>query len=299
MKKAEKPKVNKRLLVVSALSAGLFLLPGCSQRAQPAGGSPAAGSATQTVAESRAPDPAEGAQKQTEASPQASSSEESSEEQDPAEEASAEGEEAEVAQASQGEADPYFGLQPLEGRDAPELSEKKTVKMTTDLGELTIEVYPQAAPNAAERFLELVEAGFYDETPVFRVVNEPQPFVAQFGINWRGDFPSYKEKDNFFQDDPSLFRLERGTLAFAKAGPDTNSTQIFINYQDNSRLADQGNFTTFAKVVEGMELADKFRSAGSPSMGLSQEKLWSPEGGDYLEGLKEKPTMILKAEVVQ
>ncbi|MCA9793281.1 MAG: peptidylprolyl isomerase, partial [Candidatus Eremiobacteraeota bacterium] len=119
------------------------------------------------------------------------------------------------------------GLTPLPGKSAPEITEKKVVKMTTDAGDLTIEVYPQAAPNAAKRFIELVEAGFYDNTPIFRVVRSPQPFVAQFGINWREKFPEWQDKN--FDDDPSFFKLDRGTLAFAKAGPNTNSTQVFIN----------------------------------------------------------------------
>lgn len=176
--------------------------------------------------------------------------------------------------------------------EVPDLSEKITVLMTTEAGSLTIEVYPAAAPNAAARFVELVEAGFYDNTPVFRVV---PGFVAQFGINWRGDYPAWQ--DNNFDDDPTIFALERGTLAFAKAGPNTNSTQVFINYVENNRLADpQYNFTTFGKVVEGMEAVDAFVPVGEPGGGLDQFRLWNG-GGAYLESLETKPVMILQATV--
>jgi cyclophilin family peptidyl-prolyl cis-trans isomerase len=187
-------------------------------------------------------------------------------------------------------------LEPLPGREssAPALTQKTSVRMQTTAGELLIEVYPEAAPNAAQRFVELVESGFYDDTPVSRVV---PGFVAQFGVNWRQPHSSWK--DNHFDDDASLFALERGTLAFAKAGPDTNSTQVFINYSENNRLADaQYNFTVFGKVVEGMEVVDGFVQVGDPSGGLDQPRLWR-DGGAYLDSLAVKPTMIERAVVVE
>src|SRR5690606_39200908 len=75
-------------------------------------------------------------------------------------------------------------LVPLPGMegDAPVLSRAVTVVLETTAGDVTIDVYPEAAPNAAQRFVELVESGFYDDIPVSRVVSD---FVAQFGINWR------------------------------------------------------------------------------------------------------------------
>ncbi|MBT6143584.1 peptidylprolyl isomerase [bacterium] len=186
-------------------------------------------------------------------------------------------------------------LVPLPGNEnsVPALNEKVTVLMRTGSGELTIDIFPAAAPNAAARFLELVEAGFYDNTPVFRVV---PGFVAQFGINWRDDYPTWQ--DNDFDDDPSLFALERGTLAFAKAGPNTNSTQVFINYVENNRLAAPAfNFTVFGMVVAGMEAVDAFLSVGDPNGGLDQERLWN-DGGVYLESLDTKPVMIEEAFIV-
>ena len=100
-----------------------------------------------------------------------------------------------------------------------------------------------------------------------------------------------------FDDDPTLFALERGTLAFAKAGPNTNSTQVFINYTENNRLADpQYNFTVFGKVVSGMDIVDQFAQVGDPSGGLDQTRLWA-DGGTYLDSLQAKPTMIERATV--
>lgn len=186
-------------------------------------------------------------------------------------------------------------LNPLPGKESavPALTQSKKLKFQTTGGDVVIEVYPEAAPNAANRFVELVEAGFYDDTPISRVV---PGFVAQFGVNWRDPHKAWKERN--FNDDPSLFALERGTLAFAKAGPNTNSTQVFINYQENNQLAHpRYNFTTFGKVVEGMEVVDAFVQVGDPQGGLDQPRLWG-DGGAYLDSLPVKPTMIVKASVV-
>jgi cyclophilin family peptidyl-prolyl cis-trans isomerase len=187
-------------------------------------------------------------------------------------------------------------LAPLPGKEGsvPALTEVTTVRLDTDAGDVVIEVYPQAAPNAAKRFVELVSSGFYDGTPVSRVV---PGFVAQFGINWREPHKAWDDRP--FNDDPSLFALEPGTLAFAKAGPNTNATQVFINYRENNRLAEpQLNFSAFGKVVSGMDVVDRFVQVGDPSGGLDQGRLWA-DGGNYLESLPVKPTMIEKATVVQ
>jgi homoserine O-acetyltransferase len=187
-------------------------------------------------------------------------------------------------------------LAPLPGKEGsvPALTEATTVRLDTDAGDVVIEVYPQAAPNAAKRFVELVTSGFYDGTPVSRVV---PGFVAQFGINWRDPHKAWDDRP--FNDDPSLFALEPGTLAFAKAGPNTNATQVFINYRDNNRLAEpQLNFSAFGKVVDGMDVVEKFVQVGDPSGGLDQGRLWA-DGGTYLESLPVKPTMIEKATVVE
>ncbi|HJR71473.1 MAG TPA: peptidylprolyl isomerase [Gammaproteobacteria bacterium] len=187
-------------------------------------------------------------------------------------------------------------LVPLPGKEGavPAITEVTTVRLATTAGDVVIEVYPQAAPNAAQRFVELARTGFFDDTPVSRVV---AGFVAQFGINWRAPHRAWENR--MFRDDPTLFALERGTLAFAKAGADTNSTQVFINFRENNRLADpQYNFTVFGKVVSGMDVVDRFAQVGDPSDGLDQGRLWA-DGGAYLDSLAVKPTMIVTATVVE
>ena len=186
-------------------------------------------------------------------------------------------------------------LVPLPGKEGavPTLTSATRVRFETTGGDVTIEVYPEAAPNAAQRFIELVQSGFFDGTPISRVV---PGFVAQFGVNWRETHRDWQ--NNNFDDDPTLFALERGTLAFAKAGPNTNSTQVFINYAENNRLADpQYNFTVFGRVVNGMEIVDQFVQVGDPSGGLNQSRLWA-DGDAYLESLDIKPTMIERAAML-
>jgi len=185
-------------------------------------------------------------------------------------------------------------LVPLPGKEeaVPEITAVTSVVFETTAGNVTMQIYPEAAPNAAARFVELVESGFYDDTPVSRVV---PGFVAQFGVNWRQPHSAWRQRN--FDDDPTLFALERGTLAFAKAGPNTNSTQVFINYRENNRLADpQYNFTVFGEVVDGMDIVDSFVQVGDPSGGLDQGRLWS-NGQAYLDSLEVKPTMIVRATV--
>jgi homoserine O-acetyltransferase len=187
-------------------------------------------------------------------------------------------------------------LVPLPGKEGtvPAITEVTTVRLATTAGEVVIEVYPQAAPNAAQRFVELARTGFFDDTPVSRVVTG---FVAQFGINWRPPHRAWESRT--FRDDPTLFSLERGTLAFAKGGADTNSTQVFINYKQNNQLAvPEYNFTVFGKVVSGMDVVDRFAQVGDPSDGLDQGRLWA-DGGAYLDSLAVKPTMIVTATVVE
>lgn len=191
-------------------------------------------------------------------------------------------------------ADTIEQLTPLPGLEAavPVLTQKTRILMQTTAGDLVIDVYPEAAPNAAQRFVELVQSGFYDNTPVSRIV---PGFVAQFGINWREGHRDWQDRN--FNDDPTLFALERGTLAFAKAGPDTNSTQVFINYQENNQLAvPQYNFTVFGKVAEGMEIVDSFVQVGDPGGGLDQGRLWA-DGEAYLAEQAVQPSMILSATV--
>ena len=137
------------------------------------------------------------------------------------------------------------------------------VRLKTTKGDVVIEVHPAWAPLGAVRFRELVEAGFYDDCALFRVV---EGFVVQFGIN--GDPAVHAQwKDRTIRDDPVLQSNQRGYVVFAKTGlPDSRSTQIFINYGNNAQL-DGMAFAPFGVVVEGLENAFAFNReyGGAPS----------------------------------
>jgi peptidyl-prolyl cis-trans isomerase A (cyclophilin A) len=174
------------------------------------------------------------------------------------------------------------------------------VLFSTSKGDFTVEVHRDWSPKGADRFLELVKSGFYDDARFFRVIRTPRPFMAQFGIS--GD-PAVTAKwtNANLEDDPVKEHNTRGRITFATAGPNTRTTQLFINYGDNSRLDAQG-FSPFGEVVSGMEVVDQLYAdygEGAPSgMGPDQERI-EKEGNAYLK--KDFPNLdyIKAARVVE
>jgi peptidyl-prolyl cis-trans isomerase A (cyclophilin A) len=125
-------------------------------------------------------------------------------------------------------------------------------KFTTTKGDFVIEVHRDWSPNGADRFYNLVKLGFYDDTRFFRAVDG---FMVQFGIN--GD-PAVNAKwqEQGIQDDPVKQSNKKGFVTFAQRNtPASRTTQIFINYGDNSRL-DGMRFAPFGQVAQGMDIVD-------------------------------------------
>jgi peptidyl-prolyl cis-trans isomerase A (cyclophilin A) len=129
--------------------------------------------------------------------------------------------------------------------------DKFQVKFDTSKGEFTVEVTRAWAPNGADRFYNLVKNGFYDNCRFFRVVEN---FMVQFGINGNPKLSSVWRAAQI-KDDPSKQSNGRGYITFAMAGPNTRTTQLFINFKDNSFLDTQG-FSSFGKVIKGMNVVD-------------------------------------------
>jgi len=135
------------------------------------------------------------------------------------------------------------------GREADK--QPKEVKLETSMGDIVLELNEDAAPVTVKNFLQYIEEGFYDGTIFHRV-------IPRFMIQGGGFTPDMKDK----QTHPPIvneYRLSnvRGTVAMAKIGGNPNSatSQFFINLSDNSRLDSQnGGFTVFARVVEGMDV---------------------------------------------
>jgi peptidyl-prolyl cis-trans isomerase A (cyclophilin A) len=154
------------------------------------------------------------------------------------------------------------------------------VKFETTAGDFVVEVHRDWAPLGAERFHELVASGFYDECKFFRVILKPEPFMVQFGIN--GD-PAVMEKwrDAKLEDDQGRVSNKKGYITFATSGPNSRTTQVFINYKDNRSLDDQG-FTPFGKVIQGMEVVESLYSGYGEAASRQQGRI-QKEGNKYLE----------------
>ena len=126
------------------------------------------------------------------------------------------------------------------------------VKFVTTAGEFTIKVTRAWAPNGADRFYNLVRHHFYDGAAFFRVL---PGFMAQFGISAYPEVSRAWEQANI-KDDRVVQSNHRGFVTFAMAGPNTRTTQVFINFGNNERL-DRDGFSAFGMVTDGMEVVDK------------------------------------------
>jgi peptidyl-prolyl cis-trans isomerase A (cyclophilin A) len=171
------------------------------------------------------------------------------------------------------------------------------VRFETSKGDFIVEVQRAWAPQGADRFYNLVKNGFYDGARFFRVISG---FMAQFGIN--GD-PKVSAlwREQRITDDPVQQSNTRGFISYAMAGPNTRTTQLFINYGDNSRL-DQRGFAPFGRVIEGMEVVEQLYAAygeGAPQgRGPSQARI-QQEGNAYLNGNFPNLDYIKKATLIE
>jgi peptidyl-prolyl cis-trans isomerase A (cyclophilin A) len=170
-------------------------------------------------------------------------------------------------------------------------------KFETSKGDFVIEVTRAWSPNGADRFCNLVKNGYYDGCRFFRVLSG---FMAQFGINGDPKVNSvwYQAR---IKDDPVKQSNTRGYVTYAKSNiPNTRTTQVFINYGDNSRL-DADGFSPFGKVVDGMKVIDSLYSAygeGAPGgTGPDQSRVYN-EGNAYLEKNFPKLDFIKSATIV-
>ncbi len=151
-----------------------------------------------------------------------------------------------------------------------------TVELATTAGPVVLEVHPEWAPNGAARFAELIEARFYEGATFFRVVPD---FVVQFGIS--GD-PSVNAtwRSSTITDDPVVESNTRGMVTFAQtAAPNSRTTQLFVNYGDNSFLDSMG-FAPFARVTSGMENVDAINAEYGE---LPDQSRIQAEGDAYLD----------------
>jgi peptidyl-prolyl cis-trans isomerase A (cyclophilin A) len=170
------------------------------------------------------------------------------------------------------------------------------VDLDTSKGLVVVEVHRDWAPIGVDHFYTLVKLGFYDGDRFFRYVRN---FIVQFGIN--GDPKTNRVWANAnLRDDPVTHHNVRGTLVYATAGPNTRSTQLFINLRNNTSSLDSQGFAAFGTVVTGMEIVDALYS-GYGEMPPDGEGPDPPkietQGNDYLLNHFPRLDFIKKATV--
>jgi len=162
-------------------------------------------------------------------------------------------------------------------------------RFETTVGSFTVQVQREWAPIGADRFYNLVQSGYFDGARFFRVV---PGFVVQFGLNPDPKVTNAWRQTNL-QDDPVRRSNGRGFLTFATGGPNTRTTQLFINLADNLRL-DQMGFSPFGLVTEGMDVVDKINAEYGES---PQQPNIEAEGEAYLAANFPKLDKIIKATI--
>ena len=166
-------------------------------------------------------------------------------------------------------------------------------KFTTSKGDFVVEVTRAWSPNGADRFYNLVKNGYYNDCRFFRVIDD---FMVQFGIN--GD-PSLNQVwyQARISDDPVKQSNQRGYVTFAMTGqPNSRTTQIFINYKDNSFL-DAQNFTPFGRVIEGMDIVDSFFNEYQGVPSDNQQQIQA-QGNAYLNKQFPKLDYVKNAYII-
>src|SRR5271170_1435145 len=173
------------------------------------------------------------------------------------------------------------------------------VKFETTAGTFLIEAHREWSPNGADRFYELVRTKYYDDSRFFRVV--PGRWV-QFGIS--GDpKTSQLQRQVTVPDDTLKQHNTRGYVAFSNTGPNTRSTQVYINLGDNTARNDiEAGFAPFGQVVEGMDVVEKLyggygeHSGGGMRAGHQDEMFAS--GNTYLDREYPKLDKLIRATIV-
>ena len=163
------------------------------------------------------------------------------------------------------------------------------VNLDTSKGPVVIEVHRDWAPIGADHFYQLVKAGYFDGARFFRVV---PGFVVQFGLA-ADPAVTAKWKDMNLQDDPVKESNTPGMVTYATAGPNTRTTQLFINLGNNQRLDGMG-FAPFGKVISGMDAIQNVY----PGYGESpQQPLIEAQGNAYLQSQFPMLDYIRKASI--
>jgi len=171
------------------------------------------------------------------------------------------------------------------------------VRFETTKGAFVVEAVRAWAPNGVDRFYNLVRNGYYNDVAFFRVIEN---FMAQFGIH--GD-PAVNAvwRNARIPDDPVVESNRRGYVSFAMAGPNTRTTQLFINFRDNRQLDGMG-FAPIGRVVEGMDVVDAIYSGygeGAPNGQGPAQPMIQTQGNEYLRKNFPNLDYIQRATIIE
>jgi len=190
------------------------------------------------------------------------------------------------------------GFPPTDPAVAPDSFD---VELVTTKGPILVRVHRVWSPNGVDRFYNLVRARFFEDVAFHRTIRN---FVAQFGIS--GDTAITKAwEGRGIPDDTVRARNERGTLAFARGGPNTRSTQLFFNLVSNSPRLDTLNgfgFPPIGVIVYGLAVLDSLTweysgtRGGQTFPGPSQDSI-RRQGNDYLRRNFPRLDYIVSARV--
>lgn len=187
--------------------------------------------------------------------------------------------------------EPKKSAAPKQDATAPDVFK---VNLDTSKGPVVIEVHKDWAPLGAQHFYELVNRGYYDGNRFFRVTHA----YVQWGVNGDPQTSSMWSTANL-RDDPVKESNVRGVVSYAKRGPNTRSTQLFINMKDNTDLDKQG-FAPIGKVISGMDAVDGFYSAYGDmpprGQGPDPSKI-ETQGNSYLESHFPRLDFVKKASI--
>jgi peptidyl-prolyl cis-trans isomerase A (cyclophilin A) len=175
----------------------------------------------------------------------------------------------------------------------PKAPARFTVRFVTTKGEFVIEVVRAWSPHGVDRFYRLVRLGFFQDIALFRVV---KGFVVQFGIHGNPAVTTAWQRKTI-KDDPVNQSNQPGYLSFAKAGPATRTTQVFVNLTSNLPLDMQG-FSPFAKVVGGMQVFDELY-AGYADAITPQQGAITEQGNAFLRKSYPKLDYVISASIVK
>lgn len=171
------------------------------------------------------------------------------------------------------------------------------VEVETTEGKFVLTVNRKWAPIGADRFFNLVSLGFYDDTAFFRVVDG---FMVQFGLHGA---PKVNQawKIARIADDPRTQPNKKGTISFANSGPNSRTTQVFINFNDHATLDSMG-FAPFGSVTEGMDVVEKLHKGygdGPPQGPGPDQREIERKGNDYLKRRYPELDWIKRAQIVK